>query len=813
MNRVPKKIGLLHHMGGGNLGDDGTLDAVLQSIRNRWANAEVIGLSMNPDDTLKRHGIVSYPIRQRTWGLGSVFVNNRATFKEHAKAVLRGYPLLFQFLKAIRFLILGIPSAILNEILFLARAIRVMRSLDLLIVCGGGQLVESSGGPWEFVGGPWQFPFTIFKWILGARLFHARCLVLNVGAGPLVKFISKCFVVGSLLCSDYVSFRDEDSEALIRRLGFKGRTYVVCDTAYCLDIPPARRGPLDKSAAPKTYKATVGLAPMAYGDPRLSPKHDPQVYNDFIQRLASFATWLLKNGYRVTLFCTDIGIDPPAIEDLEKLLRSNSDVSNASVNGSLLRVHQWTTQELLANMSSMDYVVVCRFHAVVFAHLLNLPVLAVNHHPKVRSQMNDLGLSEYCVDIENCETAVLARTFLSLVENRAGIKRRMSQKLTMYRGRLNLQFDNLFPRQNLQSLSSPAKVRTRPSQMSTREQISPAQWHSPISLGYMRIYLALSRRLWILLPGVKRRCLVGRAYGRHLHALVCNYSQRRQNHSTFFLRNRPELKIMCHLLEQKPPGANLNITVLACSKGAEVYSILWAIRSARPDLQINLQAIDISQEIIDFAGRGVYCIKRPNSFKEVHDRVDNGTAAVAWNTYRDQGPGENVSILERMTDQEIDAMLELEGDVAKVRAWLKEGITWSVGDANDPGLAPALGPQDIVVANRFLCHMGSTAAEKCLRNIGKLVKPGGYLFVSGVDVDVRTKVAEDLQWEPVPELMKEMHEGDSSLTNGWPFEWWGLEPFCHDQENWKIRFAAVFWVNNRNNGVNNERALECKNIK
>ena len=45
------------------------------------------------------------------------------------------------------------------------------------------------------------------------------------------------------------------------------------------------------------------------------------------------------------------------------------------------------------------------------------------------------------------------------------------------------------------------------------------------------------------------------------------------------------------------------------------------------------------------------------------------------------------------------------------------------------------------------------SAELCLRNFAPLASPDGYLFVSGVDLDVRTKVALDLGWEPVPELL------------------------------------------------------------
>jgi hypothetical protein len=37
-----------------------------------------------------------------------------------------------------------------------------------------------------------------------------------------------------------------------------------------------------------------------------------------------------------------------------------------------------------------------------------------------------------------------------------------------------------------------------------------------------------------------------------------------------------------------------------------------------------------------------------------------------------------------------------------------------------------------------------------------MVKPDGYLFVSGVDLDVRTKVARDLGWKPVSDLLREI---------------------------------------------------------
>ena len=212
----------------------------------------------------------------------------------------------------------------------------------------------------------------------------------------------------------------------------------------------------------------------------------------------------------------------------------------------------------------------------------------------------------------------------------------------------------------------------------------------------------------------------------------------------------------------------MRIAVLGCSIGAEVYSILWSIRSARPDLKVLLDAVDISKEILSFAEKGIYA---PDTSQMV-----------------------NASIFERLTETEKAEMFDWEGDQAKVKSWLREGITWHLGDAADPELINTLGPQDMVVASNFLCHMAPADAEKCLGNIARLVSPGGYLFVSGVDLDVRTKVAVDLGWEPVAELIAEIHDGDPSVRADWPWQWWGLEPFNQRRRDWRTRYATSFRI-------------------
>jgi hypothetical protein len=145
-----------------------------------------------------------------------------------------------------------------------------------------------------------------------------------------------------------------------------------------------------------------------------------------------------------------------------------------------------------------------------------------------------------------------------------------------------------------------------------------------------------------------------------------------------------------------------------------------------------------------------------------------------------------------MSPEEMAAMFDREVGQVTVKPRFREGITWHLGDATDPNLSGTLGLQDIVVANRFLCHMYPQQAEACLRNLARLVKPGGYLFVSGIDLDVRSKVARELGWKPVTDMMGEMHEGDISLRRDWPLQYWGLEPLDKSRIDWPMRYASVF---------------------
>ncbi len=303
-------------------------------------------------------------------------------------------------------------------------------------------------------------------------------------------------------------------------------------------------------------------------------------------------------------------------------------------------------------------------------------------------------------------------------------------------------------------------------------------------------YLVLSKWIWGRLPASMISSKVVRSYGRHCQDLVRLQGSRRMSIGTLFLRNRPELGFLLQLLDQKAKGSSLSMAVLACSKGAEVYSISFTIRSARPDLKLTIHAIDISKDILEFAEGGRYSLQSLDGMDWPDASLIARKGDLAWQTWR----GQNVSIFERMTPAEMDAMFDRQGNEVRVKARFREGIVWHVGDAGDPELARRLGVQDIVMAKNFLCHMNPHEAEKCLRNISRLVKPDGYLFVSGLDLNVRTRVALELGWNPVTDRIAEIHEGDPSLRTVWPWNYCGLEPLDRHRPDWHIRYASIFRV-------------------
>ena len=92
-----------------------------------------------------------------------------------------------------------------------------------------------------------------------------------------------------------------------------------------------------------------------------------------------------------------------------------------------------------------------------------------------------------------------------------------------------------------------------------------------------------------------------------MHSLVRRHANREMYLVTHFLRNRPALELFRRLAaSERFSASQLRIAVLGCSIGVEVYSIVWTLRRDGCDLQLVLNAVDISADAIRIGERGVY---------------------------------------------------------------------------------------------------------------------------------------------------------------------------------------------------------------
>ena len=272
--------------------------------------------------------------------------------------------------------------------------------------------------------------------------------------------------------------------------------------------------------------------------------------------------------------------------------------------------------------------------------------------------------------------------------------------------------------------------------------------------------------LWSTLPGTMRSWKVTRAIGQLIHRRVRRVQPRVGTADyTRFLRNPPQLELLRDLVLEMPRGVPLRLAVLGCSTGAELYSAVSVVRTARPEEEIRALGIDISETSIRAAASGVYA---PDSRELM---------------------GVPEPVLERLFTRQEAALA--------VQDWLREGVTWRVGDALSSGLVADLGQQDIVLANNFLCHMPPERAKACLENIVGLVAPDGYLFVSGIDLDLRTRAVQELGLCPVKASFDAIYAADESALKAWPFHYWGVEPINRNAPDWPVRYTSVFRVPDR----------------
>ncbi|MGO9688307.1 MAG: polysaccharide pyruvyl transferase family protein, partial [Syntrophobacteraceae bacterium] len=303
------KIGLLTPYTGGNFGDAAIQEAVIGNIRKRLPEALIYHITLCPEKTSELHGIPSFPITPlaiRNYAPGrstqvrrgdrtGTFVAGKCDILSWVKSTVKGFPLLFSFLKKGQELFASLnlmPRQIYYEIQYLVAAYRFMEGFSLLVVAGGGQLDD-------YWGGPMGHPYSLFRWAILTKLTGAKLIFLSVGTCSLDSRLSRFFVKHALKHAWYRSYRDHTSKKLLAAMPFTFGDPVLPDLAFSYDpkwidatVPSTRRDNV------------IGISPIAY----LSyhwPKQRESVYTHYIQQLATFCSNLVHEGYSIVIFVSD----------------------------------------------------------------------------------------------------------------------------------------------------------------------------------------------------------------------------------------------------------------------------------------------------------------------------------------------------------------------------------------------------------------------------------------------------------------------------------------------------------------------------
>jgi polysaccharide pyruvyl transferase WcaK-like protein len=191
----------------------------------------------------------------------------------------------------------------------------------------------------------------------------------------------------------------------------------------------------------KGHRSVVGLGLMEYAGKYSVDKPSHATYLAYLENLVIFVRWLLAHEYDVRLLIGDIFCDRPVAQEFRDLLKERSVIYDEK---RITDEPASSVEQLLSQLAATDLVVGTRFHNVLFALLLIKPVISISFHHKCASLMSEMGLSEYCQDINHLDVNGLIAQFCALEKNAEKLRFLIKQKTEEFRRALDEQYNFIF---------------------------------------------------------------------------------------------------------------------------------------------------------------------------------------------------------------------------------------------------------------------------------------------------------------------------------------------------------------------------------
>jgi len=258
-------------------------------------------------------------------------------------------------------------------------------------------------------------------------------------------------------------------------------------------------------------------------------------------------------------------------------------------------------------------------------------------------------------------------------------------------------------------------------------------------------------------------------YGVKKHTELLRTVERTSTHTyTCFYRSPTQLStvseaVMEFLGDPVRSGQHVEIVLMACSSGAEVYTLASWLMHQVPQLSFHITASDLHQSMVDKAALGEY---KP----------------------------EEALQSEYITPEFIEQTFIKRGDVYAVKPEIREKATFVQADLLDSqGLAGRFGPAQLVLAQNVLFHLKPEQARVAFGNLYRMLAPKAALLVEGMDQDLRIELTKQYGLEPLLENHRRIYvETRVHTPRDWWNYYWGSEPYFPLRSERERRYGTIF---------------------
>ncbi|MGI3223863.1 polysaccharide pyruvyl transferase family protein [Streptomyces sp. GTA36] len=373
-DQTPVRVGVFGLLGSGNLGNDGSLEAVLGYLRAEHPDAVVDALCGGPEVVTSRYGI---PATRLHWYRGEYQTASRAG---------------------------AIAGKGLGKLVDAVRTAAWVRRHDVVIVPGMGVLEATL--PLR----PWGFPYSLFLLCASGRLFGTRVALVGVGAAAIGNRPTRALVRWSARLAGYRSYRDALSRDAMRAMGVDtARDKVYPDLAFALPTPPA--------SAPSGPPGPVCVGVMDFHGGNDDRAQAEEIHRRYLDGTTRFVRALVEDGRPVRLLTGD-ECDRPVVAAI--LDAVDSPLVTAAEATSLA--------DLMKETAAADTVVATRYHNLVCALKVGTPTLALSYAAKSDALMDRMGLAAYCHPAREVDAGQLLEQFRALEKRSAELRRTLAER-------------------------------------------------------------------------------------------------------------------------------------------------------------------------------------------------------------------------------------------------------------------------------------------------------------------------------------------------------------------------------------------------